>query len=102
MRQLAVIGDYAGLIAALRERAEVLGVSNQTLEATAGLPAGYCGHVLGVKPSRQLGRLSLGLVLGALGVKLIVAEDPEVLERVRGRLVKRRRNGRHRGLRSSG
>jgi hypothetical protein len=97
MRQIAVVGDYSGLIAALRDRCEALNVSNAMLDEVAGLPSGYVGHVLGVRPSRQLGRLSLGLVLGALGVKLIVAEDPEVLERVRGRLVKRRRNGRHRG-----
>jgi hypothetical protein len=97
MRQIAVIEDYAGLVSALRDRAERLGVSNETVGAIAGLPAGYVGHVLGVRPGRRLGVVSLGAMLGALGLKLAVIEDEAGLARIKPRLVKRARKGRHRG-----
>jgi hypothetical protein len=37
-----------------------------------------------------LGHISLGALLGALGIKLIVVEDPEQLERVQARLTPRK------------
>jgi hypothetical protein len=96
MRALAVIADYAGLVACLRARAEALAVSNVTLDEVAGLSAGYSGHLLSPNPSRRFGAATLGPALAALGLRLVVVEDPEGLARIRGRLVKRARKGRHR------
>jgi hypothetical protein len=90
MRQLAIISDYQGLIAVLRERAEQLDVSNETLDGVTGLASGYTGKIMGRKGHKPLGRLSLGLMLQALGLKLAVLEDPEQLARMRPRLTKRR------------
>ena len=97
-RQIAVVSNYYELVACLRARADTLDVSNLTLDEVAGLQEGYTGKVLAISPSRALGRMSLGALLGALGLKLAVLEDREALARVRPRLVKRRHNGKHREL----
>jgi hypothetical protein len=96
MRPIAVVSDYAGLVSVLRERAEQLDVSNEVLSDVTGLASGYVGKVLGLNGKKQLGRVSLGVVLSALGLKLAVLEDPEALERVRPRLT-RRHGGPRRG-----
>jgi hypothetical protein len=100
MRRLAVVSDYSELVAALRARAEALDVSNLTLDEVTGLPSGYSGKVLG--RSQILGRLSLGLLLDALGLRLVVIEDPEVFARIAPRLERRRKNGAHRQLGPAG
>ena len=96
MRRIAVVHDYAGLVSALRERAEALNISNMTIDLTSGLQSGYTGKVLSLRPKRQLGRLSLGLMLSTLGLRLIVVEDKEQLRRVQSRLAPRKHNGKHR------
>jgi hypothetical protein len=88
--QLATIRDYSDLVAALRARANALDVSRGTIDEVAGLPSGYAGKLLALVPSKTLGRVSLGPVLGALGVMLVLVEDAAALDRVRDRLVKRR------------
>ena len=54
----------------------------------AGLTSGYVGKVIGINGKRSLGRVSLGVLLSALGLKLLVVEDPEGLARIRPRLVR--------------
>jgi hypothetical protein len=98
MQPLAIVSSYGELIACLRRRAEELAVSNSTLDAATGLADSYCAKLLARRPSRALGPLSLGLMLEALGLRLAVVEDPEVLARARSRLVRRRRNGVHRRI----
>ena len=102
MRRIAVVHDYAGLVSALRERAEALNISNMTIDLTSGLQSGYTGKVLSLRPKRQLGRLSLGLMLSTLGVQLVMVEDPEQLARMRPRLVKRKKNGPGRHIEPAG
>jgi hypothetical protein len=92
MRPLATIRSYEELVAALRERAEALDVSNGTLDEVCGLSDRYASKVLGLHPSRSLGKASLAGVLGGLGAVLILCEDEEALARVRARLEKRRRS----------
>jgi hypothetical protein len=89
MRQLAEATDYDGLIAAIRNRAAELQVAGETLDEISGLPNRYCAKLIGPKPIRRLGAISLGPSLGALALKLIVVEDSEALRRVAGRLRKR-------------
>lgn len=89
MRQLAEATDYDGLIAAIRNRAAELQVAGETLDEIVGLPNRYCAKLIGPKPIRRLGAISLGPILGALALKLIVVEDSEALRRVAGRLRKR-------------
>jgi hypothetical protein len=86
---IAIVNDYAGLHAALQKRANDLGVSRETLDDLAGLQQGYTSKVLGVRSMRVLGKLSLGCVLQALGLELVVRVDEKQMAKVRSRLVQR-------------
>ena len=76
-RTIAICRDYALLHAVLRARANQLALSRETLDEVAGLPAGYTGKLLGAAKVRRFGPISLGPLLGALGLVLVVREDPE-------------------------
>src|SRR5262245_29579627 len=94
-RLLAEVRDYAQLVQALRARIDELGVAGETIDDVAGLPTRYTTKLLAPIPIKSLGRVSLGPLLGALGLKLIVAEDAEALARIRHRLTPRKNtNGR--------
>jgi hypothetical protein len=86
------IRSWSDLQNALRQRAEKLDVSREVLDDLSGLQSGYCAKLLSQNPVRQIGRVSLGALLGALGVKLILAEDREQMEKIRPRLQKRERS----------
>ena len=87
---LAVVTDYSGLVAALRERAiaRKIAVSGEVNEV-AGLPSGYVEKLIGPRPVRRLGIISLGPLLAVLGIKLAVIEDPEALARYGSRIGER-------------
>lgn len=76
---LGTARSYADLQPILRARADALGLSRVELDRIAGVPAGYSSKVLAEVPLRQLGPDTLGPMVGALAVKLIVVEDPEAL-----------------------
>jgi len=80
IRPLAVAYDYAGLHQAIRARAAALGYTNETLDEVAGLQSGYSGKLLGPKMPRKFGPVSLGAVMGALGLCLVIVEDPSAPE----------------------
>ena len=94
---IAEVRSWNDLHAALRARAESLNVSRLVLDELSGLQSGYASKLLAPVPIRHFGRGSLGAMLGALGLKLVVQEDKEALARVAGRLVRRERNVRRRG-----
>jgi hypothetical protein len=91
-RILATVNDYPGMLAALRARAEELRISRETIDQVAGLPSGYSGKILGIKQVRRLNLISLGPVLGALGIKLVMVEDAAALRDFGGRSNKRHEN----------
>ena len=78
----AVITNYADLIAALRARADEIGATRLQIDAASGLPEGYAGKLFGPSKMRCLGKISLGPVLGALGLKLVAVPDDQALELV--------------------
>jgi hypothetical protein len=87
---LAVVRDYEQLNAALRARVDQLGISLETLDHLCGFWAGYSSHLLAPKPQgnmRCLGKMSLGSVLGGVGLKIVLVEDRDALAKVRSRLV---------------
>lgn len=90
-RQLAVVREYGELVAALRDRAEELDVARETLDEVTGLQTGYCAKLLAPVPVRSIGPASLGPLLQALGVALIVVEDLSDFEKIERRLRKRLR-----------
>jgi hypothetical protein len=84
---LGVCHTADDLRAILRARFAALGVSFETVDHVAGLPTRYTAKVIGLQPTRGFGQLSLDGLLGAAGLKLVVVEDAEALDRVRNRLV---------------
>lgn len=78
----AALGEaksYDDLQPILRARADALGLSRVELDRIAGVPSGYSAKVLAEVPIRKLGPDTLGPMLGALGVKIMLVEDPEAL-----------------------
>lgn len=92
MSPLAEIRNYDELNAALRKRADDLNVSRETIDAVSGLQSGYAAKLLAPVPIRTLSRMSLGAMLGALGLKLLVVEDLDTVRRIERRLVQRKRD----------
>jgi hypothetical protein len=88
---LAIVADYDGLLAALRQRAIELNAPLESIDHVAGLPTRYTTKLLG--GMRGLGRVSLGPILGALGLKLAVLSDDEALAKVIDRLPPRGTKG---------
>ena len=86
----AEVRDYSQLIIALKQRMHELGVTMETLDDIAGLPTRYVSKLFAPRAMKTLGKISLGPLIGALGIKLIVAEDAQQLALVRSRLTKRR------------
>src|SRR6267142_3990332 len=85
-----LISDYGGLLEAFRERAKELEISREGIDQIAGWADGYTGKLLGgaaAKRRKIIGPLSLELMLGALGLKLILIEDPEATARTLARRV---------------
>ena len=82
MNVLAEIKTYKHLVDALRRRSAALGMSREALDAAAPLQPGYAGKLLAPIPVRALGHLTLGPVLMALGVKILLVEDTETIKRI--------------------
>jgi hypothetical protein len=94
-RQIAVVRDYEDLVLALRERAEELGVNRLTLDEMTGLPNGYSAKLLSFPPIRVLGRVSLDLMLQALGLTMVLREDKVALQNFNNQRLKRQLGGKH-------
>jgi len=88
---LGTVRDYGDLVAVIRARMIELDVTLATVDHVAGLPANYASKLLAPNPSKRLGIMAFGALLGAIGIKLVAIEDTEALARVRRRLVKRRK-----------
>lgn len=87
---LGIVRDYAGLMTVLRARSDRLGVTRETLDAVTGLQSGYCSKLLAPVPIRNLGETSLGPILSALGLMIVVVEDPAMMAKYSSKLAKRR------------
>lgn len=90
-RRIAVVKSYDELIETLWRRVEELGLTREALDDVAGFQTGYSGKLLGLAHVRMLGRMSFGTILQALGLMLIVVEDPEALAKLNARGQKRKR-----------
>jgi hypothetical protein len=88
-RQLGECNDYDGLHRILRDRADELNVSRTTLDEAAGLTPGHASKLLAPRPLKNLGATTLGLMLQVMGLKLVVVEDVEALERISAKLIPR-------------
>lgn len=93
MSELRIVGeavDHAQLIAVIRAWVVQLGVTYGSLDELAGLPERYVNKLLRPVPIKGLNRFSMGPLLGALGLKLVIAVNTEQLERMAKRHVANR------------
>jgi hypothetical protein len=88
---IAVVRTVNDLRAMFRQRIVSLGITYETADSVAGLPAGYTAKLLGPVPLRRFGPTAIECLLGATGIMLLAVEDPEALTRVKSRYVRRRR-----------
>lgn len=74
---------YAGLIAAFRVRAQErrIAITSADVAKVAGLADYYVAKLLSVNPVKRIGMISLGPLLGVLGLKLVVTEDLDAVVR---------------------
>jgi hypothetical protein len=77
-RQLAVIRSYDDLHRGLRHRSDELRMTRADLDARAGLADGHAGKLMGKGQTKRFGNVSLGLVMGALKVVLVMVEDDDI------------------------
>jgi hypothetical protein len=89
-RQIAVVRSYDELLGALRARAADLNVSRLVFDEISGLQGGYVSKLLSPVPVKGLGRTSMGLLLSAMGLALVVIEDTETLAKIAKRHTPRR------------
>lgn len=105
-RVIAEFSDYSGFLAALRMRANErqIAISGDEVHHVAGLSDRRIAQMLSVKTLqrvasvRRVGMLSLGPLLGVLGVKLVMVEDAQAVARYGSRLKKRNENLVHSGV----
>jgi hypothetical protein len=89
---IAAVRSADDLRALFRQRIASLGITFETADTIAGLPAGYTAKLLGPEPMRRFGPVALEALMGATGIMLIAVEDPDALARVKKRFVHRRRS----------
>ena len=85
-----------GLIEAFRRAVEVRNTTYESVSDLCGLPSRYVAKILSPVPRRGLGWISLGALLGALGVKLLMVDDEAALAVVAKRYKSRDPRGRTR------
>jgi hypothetical protein len=77
------------LLEVLRRRMRELGVTYDALDHIAGLCRGHSNKVLGRTPSKGIGKVSFGCILGALGLQVVVRVDKVQAERMASRWAER-------------
>src|SRR5271154_3154679 len=81
-RLLAVARSLDDVREAVRLRCVQLGITRNELDERAGLTDGHAGKLLSPRGVKHLGRVSLGRVMAATDLVLIVAVDGEPVEQI--------------------
>jgi hypothetical protein len=96
LKPIGVCRDYVGFHELLRERVNSLGITLDSVDEAAGLPDRFSSKSLGPMPARHvIGPVTLGPTLGALGLVLVVAEDPRARAKASRRWQKRQEKSVH-------
>jgi hypothetical protein len=88
-RQLGVVRDYNGLIEICRSRAEELQLTREAIDQLAGFTSGHASKLLTPQPMKVMANETLASLIPALGLELIVVEDPQSVEEIKKRGFKR-------------
>lgn len=84
-RQIAIVASYDDLQEAMRRRADELELTRCTIDRLARLQPGYASKLLAPRPMKRLSDETLGFMLPALAMKLVLIEDEEALQQVMAR-----------------
>src|SRR5260370_18376143 len=80
-----VVYHYPAFIEAIRDRTVDLQISRLEIDRIAGLPTGFSGKALSRNPVKRIGLVSLGPLLEALGLIVMIVEDPAPRDRTLAR-----------------
>jgi hypothetical protein len=86
---VATFDSYAGMLQAIRARVNELQIHGERFDDYAGLPTGYLSKLVGARPIRRLGMVSLAPVLSGLGLKCQFIEDQAATERLKNHVAPR-------------
>lgn len=67
--------SYLDVIHGLRERADQLQISRQSIDDLSGLSDGYAAKLLAIPPVKVIGFMSMEPLFSTLGVRLMLVED---------------------------
>jgi hypothetical protein len=88
---LKIISTYDDLVEAVRERCDEMQMTRAELDHQAGLADGHAGKLLCPAHLKRFGIRSLGFVLGGIGCRLALIEDPAQAAKIRARMKPRER-----------
>lgn len=77
LQPIAVARSYTDLRRAIAQWCSHIGMTRAELDVEAGLADGHAGKLLGPKPTKRLGFVTLGRVMAAAGLVLIIAAEPD-------------------------
>lgn len=80
---IAVCRSVEDLQRALRIRADFLKIARDDLDEIAGLARGHAAKLLCDPPVKNLGPVSAFPMIGALGMAVVLIEDPSALARIK-------------------
>lgn len=83
------IRDYDGLIAALKARADEIGLAYNLIDELTGLPSGYVGKLFGPSRVKMVGMDSLWLIAEVLAIDIIIVPSLELVQKMAHRWEKR-------------
>lgn len=78
-RRISEIHDLDHLQAILRDVADERGMSRLTIDAQGGLADGHASKLLALIPTKRMGPETMPKLLRALGVRLVLEDDPAAL-----------------------
>jgi hypothetical protein len=79
-------GGYDALIGIFRARFDELGITGECSDHLGGLASGHTTKLLTKGHMKRFGPVTLGAILGVLGLKMVVTVDQEQLAQISGRL----------------
>lgn len=100
-REIATVWDYAGFLAACKARIheQRIGLNSPGAAEITGLHKDHLAKIVSEKSGRFFTPLTLGPLLGLLGMKIVLVEDKDAMGRMSRRLEKRTMFGRSLHLR---
>lgn len=88
----ATFSDYDGMVAALAAAKNWLGLSNEVCEQIGGLTKGHIDKLLGPSRVKNVGPLTLDILLELFAVQFVMQPNPDAARRMESRWERRNRS----------